>query len=142
MLASYCCCKLILRFYPWCAGTEVCYILVLKKLKPKGRNRKLSSPTNGSRGWTKNLNFGILHSKQKSHRFISVNTAREEAMQTKVHFLKINIWFGMAHGVEEENIVNVPGLWGLLYTWIPFPVVFPLWLEMLVRGGCQRLPEI
>ena len=78
-------------------------------------------------------------SKQKS-RFISANRAKEKAMQTKLHFLKTNIWFGMAHGVEEENIMNIPGLWGLLYTWIPFPVVFPLlyWhCKMSVRGAAN-----
>lgn len=84
-LVSCCSCKIVLRFYPWCAGTEVCYTLVLKKLKPKGGKRKFSLPTNCSREWSKNLNFGNTPSKQKTHRFIPANRSYEN------HFLKVSI---------------------------------------------------
>lgn len=62
----------------------------------------------------------------KCHRFISTNRTKEEAVQTKDNFIKINICFSIAYAVEEENTMNIPGLWGLLYSWIPFAVVFPL----------------
>lgn len=125
MLVCCCCCKLILRFYPWCAGTEFCYTLVLKKLKPKGRNMKWGSPPSYLWGWAQNLNFSTWPSKQNSHRFISANRAKEEVMQTKVHFLKINIQFDKVRDLKE-NIMTILGLWDLLYTWIPFPVDFLL----------------